>query len=152
MRQIVIPLKKSLKLLYEAKQKCDDITVHIKVSTEKVPDLQTSYDTLTMNRYLHYSVHYLFYVGFTQNQRVQTEKQIREEFAELQKFLLKEEAARIAVLAEEEETKKQTMKKKTDLITRDILTFSQAVMAIENEIASDDSLFLQVICCVLNVN
>ncbi|CAM4407944.1 unnamed protein product [Leuciscus chuanchicus] len=107
MRQIVIPLKKSLKLLYEAKQECDDITVHIK------------------------------------NQREQTEKQIHEEFAELQKFLLKEEAARIAVLAEEAETKKLTMKKKTDLITRDILTFSQAVMAIENEIAGDDSLFLQ---------
>lgn len=152
MRQIVIPLKKSLRLLYEAKQECDDITVHIKVSTEKVPDLQTSYDTLTINRDLHYSVHYFFYVGFTQNQREQTEKQIREEFAELQKFLLKEEAARIAVLAEEAETKKQTMKKKTDLITRDILTFSQAVMAIENEIAGDDSLFLQVICCVWNFN
>lgn len=60
MRQIVIPLKKSLRLLYEAKQECDDITVHIKVSTEKVPDLQASYDTLTINRDLHYSVHYLF--------------------------------------------------------------------------------------------
>lgn len=107
LRQIVIPLKKSLRRLYEAKQECDDITVHIK------------------------------------NQRQQTEKQIHEEFAELQQFLLKEEAARIALLGEEEEAKKQTMKKKTDMITRDILTFSQAVMAIENEIASDDSLFLQ---------
>ncbi|XP_059416104.1 E3 ubiquitin-protein ligase TRIM39 [Carassius carassius] len=107
MRQIVIPLKKSLRRLYEAKQECDDITVHIK------------------------------------NQRQQTEKQIHEEFEELRQFLLKEEAARIAVLAKEEETKKQTMKKKTDIITRDILTFSQAVIAIENEIANADSLFLQ---------
>ncbi|XP_067312778.1 E3 ubiquitin-protein ligase TRIM39 [Pseudorasbora parva] len=107
MRQIVIPLKKSLRRLYEAKQEHDDITVHIK------------------------------------NQRQQTEKQIHEEFAELQQFLLKEEAARIAALAEEEEAKKQTVKKQTDKISRDILTFSQAVMAIENEIASDDSLFLQ---------
>uniref|UniRef100_A0A671MGK7 Tripartite motif containing 35-12 n=1 Tax=Sinocyclocheilus anshuiensis TaxID=1608454 RepID=A0A671MGK7_9TELE len=74
----------------------------------------------------------------------QTEKQIHKEFEELRQFLLKEEAARIAVLAEEEETKKQTMKKKTDIIARDILTFSQAVMAIENEIANADSLFLQV--------
>uniref|UniRef100_A0A9J8AXT1 Tripartite motif containing 35-12 n=1 Tax=Cyprinus carpio carpio TaxID=630221 RepID=A0A9J8AXT1_CYPCA len=107
MRQIVIPLKKSLRRLYEAKQECDDITVHIK------------------------------------NQRQQTEKQVHEEFEELRQFLLKEEAARIAVLAKEEETKKQMMKKKTDIITRDILTFSHAVMTIENEIASDDSLFLQ---------
>uniref|UniRef100_A0A671T3K7 E3 ubiquitin-protein ligase TRIM39-like n=1 Tax=Sinocyclocheilus anshuiensis TaxID=1608454 RepID=A0A671T3K7_9TELE len=77
------------------------------------------------------------------NQRQQTEKQVHEEFEELRQFLLKEEAARIAVLAEEEETKKQTMKKKTDIIARDILSFSHAVMAIENEIANDDSLFLQ---------
>lgn len=42
MRQIVIPLKKSLRRLYEVKQECDDITVHIKVSTEHVPDLQTN--------------------------------------------------------------------------------------------------------------
>ncbi|XP_016146392.1 E3 ubiquitin-protein ligase TRIM39-like [Sinocyclocheilus grahami] len=107
MRQIVIPLKKDLRSLYEAKQQCDDITVHIK------------------------------------NQRQQTEKQVHEEFEELRQFLLKEEAARIAVLAEEEETKKQTMKKKTEIIARDILSFSHAVMAIENEIANDDSLFLQ---------
>ncbi len=56
------------------------------------------------------------------------------------------------MLAEEEETKKQTMKKKTDIIACDILTFSQAVMAIENEIANADSLFLQVTCCIWIVN
>ncbi|XP_026074824.1 tripartite motif-containing protein 35-like [Carassius auratus] len=107
MRQIVIPLKKSLRHLYETKQEYDDITVHIK------------------------------------NQGQQTEKQVHEEFNELRQFLLREEAARIAVLAEEEETKKQRMKKKTDIVARDILTFSHAVIAIENEIANDDSLFLQ---------
>ncbi|KAI7803512.1 putative E3 ubiquitin-protein ligase TRIM39 [Triplophysa rosa] len=107
MRQIVTPLKKNLRRLYEAKQECDDATVHIK------------------------------------NQRQQTEKQIHEEFEELRQFLLEEEAARIALLAEEEEAKKQTMKKKTDSITRDIFTFSQTVAAIENEIASENSVFLQ---------
>ncbi|XP_056308220.1 E3 ubiquitin-protein ligase TRIM39 [Danio aesculapii] len=107
MRQIVIPLKKSLRRLYEAKQECDDITVHIK------------------------------------NQRQQTEKQIHEEFEELRQFLLKEESARIALLAEEEETKKQAIKKSSDTISHNISTFSQAVVAIENEIANDDSLFLQ---------
>ncbi|TRY65901.1 hypothetical protein DNTS_022767 [Danionella cerebrum] len=107
MRQIVIPLKKSLRRLYEAKQECDDITVHIK------------------------------------NQRQQTEKQIREEFEELRQFLLKEEAARIATLAGEEEAKNLVIKKKTEGIARDILVFSQVVMAIDNEIANEDSLFLQ---------
>ncbi|XP_051988150.1 E3 ubiquitin-protein ligase TRIM39 [Xyrauchen texanus] len=107
MRQIVVPLKKSLRRLYEAKQECDDLTAHIK------------------------------------NQRQQTEQQIHKEFEELHQFLLKDEAARIAILAEEEEAKKLTIKKKTDNITRDILTFSHAVMAIENEIAGDDNQFLQ---------
>lgn len=87
-----------------------------------------------------------------QNQRQQTEKQIREEFEELRQFLQKEEAARIALLAEEEEAKKQIMKKKTDGITHDILTFSHTVVAIENEIASENSVFLQVSVCVWIVN
>lgn len=59
-------------------------------------------------------------------------------------FLQKEEAARITLLQEEEEQKKLIMKKKTDGITRDILTFSHAVIAVENEIAASDTQFLQV--------
>ncbi|XP_035380764.1 E3 ubiquitin-protein ligase TRIM39 isoform X3 [Electrophorus electricus] len=76
-------------------------------------------------------------------QRVQAEKQIREEFAEIRQFLGKEEAARIALLAEEDEEKRQLMKKKTDNITRDILTFTHAVKAIDDEVANSDSLFLR---------
>ncbi|XP_030646084.1 tripartite motif-containing protein 35-like [Chanos chanos] len=107
LKRDVVPLKKSLRSLYEAKQECDDITVHIK------------------------------------NQRQQTEKQIREQFQELYQFLQREEASRIALLVEEEEQKKQLMKKKADGITRDILILSHAVIAIENEIASSDTLFLE---------
>lgn len=81
---------------------------------------------------------------FEQNQKLLAEKQIREEFAEIRQFLEKEEAAKLAQLAEEEEEKKHLMKKKTDNITRDILTFSHAVKAIDDEIANADSLFLQV--------
>uniref|UniRef100_A0A3P8S9K7 Tripartite motif containing 35-12 n=1 Tax=Amphiprion percula TaxID=161767 RepID=A0A3P8S9K7_AMPPE len=103
----LIPLKKNLRRLYEAKQECDDTTVHIK------------------------------------NQTQGTEKQIREEFEQLREFLQKEEAARLAVLQQEDEEKKELVKKKSDSITRDILTFSHAVIAIENEIASSDALFLQ---------
>lgn len=86
-----------------------------------------------------------------QNQRQRTEKQIHEEFEELRQFLLKEEAAQIALLVEEEEAKKQIIKKKTDTITRDILTFSHAVVAIENEIANENSVFLQVsVLCLID--
>ncbi len=56
------------------------------------------------------------------------------------------------MLAEEEETKKQTMKKKSDTIARDILIFSQAVVVIENEIDNSESLFLQVTCCIWIIN
>ncbi|XP_071778964.2 E3 ubiquitin-protein ligase TRIM35-like [Centroberyx gerrardi] len=103
----LIPLKKSLRRLYEAKQECDDTTVHIK----------------------------------TQSQA--TERQIREQFEQLRQFLQKEETDRLATLQEEDEEKKQLVKKKSDSITRDILTLSHAVIAIENEIASSDALFLQ---------
>ncbi|KAM3864238.1 E3 ubiquitin-protein ligase TRIM35-like [Diretmus argenteus] len=102
----LVPLKKSLRGLYEAKQECDDTTVHIK------------------------------------NQTQATERQIREEFEQLRQFLQKEETARLAALQEEDEEKKQRVKKKADGITRDILTLSHAIIAIENEIASSDALFL----------
>uniref|UniRef100_A0A3B4YYX3 E3 ubiquitin-protein ligase TRIM39-like n=1 Tax=Stegastes partitus TaxID=144197 RepID=A0A3B4YYX3_9TELE len=106
-QDLKIPLKKNLRRLYEAKQECDDTTVHIK------------------------------------NQTQATEKQIREEFEQLREFLQKEEAARLAVLQKEDEERKDLVKRKSDSITRDILTFSHAVIAIENEIASSDALFLQ---------
>jgi hypothetical protein len=38
MKKELIPLKKSLRGLYEAKQECDDTTVHIKVSTNRVSE------------------------------------------------------------------------------------------------------------------
>ncbi|KAM8824166.1 E3 ubiquitin-protein ligase TRIM39-like isoform 1-T1 [Synchiropus picturatus] len=108
LKQELIPLKKNLRRLYEAKQECDDTTVHIKSQTQA------------------------------------TEKQIREEFEELREFLQREEASRLAALQREDEEKKELVKKKSDSITRDILTFSHAIIAVENEIASSDALFLQV--------
>ncbi|KAL7378589.1 hypothetical protein ABVT39_016044 [Epinephelus coioides] len=103
----VIPLKKNLRCLYEAKQECDDTTVHIK------------------------------------NQTQATEKQIKEDFEQLREFLQREETARLAALRQEDEEKKELVKKKSESITRGILTFSHAVIAIENEIASSDALFLK---------
>ncbi|KAF0032805.1 E3 ubiquitin-protein ligase TRIM35 [Scophthalmus maximus] len=107
LKEELVPLKKNLRHLYQAKQECDDTTVHMK------------------------------------NQTQATEKQIREEFEQLREFLRREEAARLAALQQEDEEKKELVKKKSDSITREILTFSHAVIAIENEIASSDALFLQ---------
>nr|XP_046270632.1 E3 ubiquitin-protein ligase TRIM35 [Scatophagus argus] len=106
MKKELIPLKKNLRCLYEAKQECDDTTVHIK------------------------------------NQTQATEKQIKEEFEQLREFLQKEETVRLAALKLEDEEKKELMRKKSESITSAILTFSHAIIAIENEIASSDALFL----------
>ncbi|KAM9393150.1 E3 ubiquitin-protein ligase TRIM35-like [Pholidichthys leucotaenia] len=107
LKKELIPLKTNMRRLYEAKQECDDTTVHIK------------------------------------NQTQATEKQIKEEFEQLREFLRREEEARLAALQQEDEEKKALVKKKSESITRDILTFSHAVIAIENEIASSNVLFLQ---------
>ncbi|XP_069559075.1 E3 ubiquitin-protein ligase TRIM39-like [Brachyistius frenatus] len=107
LKEELSPLKTNLRRLYEAKQECDDTTVHIK------------------------------------NQTRATEKQIREQFEQLREFLQREEEARLAVLQQEDEDKRELVKKKSESITRDILTFSHAVIAIENELASSDALFLQ---------
>ncbi|XP_074512555.1 E3 ubiquitin-protein ligase TRIM39-like [Sebastes fasciatus] len=107
LRKDLVPLKKNLRCLYEAKQECDDTTVHMKSQTQA------------------------------------TEKQIKEEFEQLREFLQKDETARLAALQLEDEEKKELVKKKSESITRGILTFSHAVIAIENEIASSDALFLK---------
>ncbi len=79
------------------------------------------------------------------NQTQATEKQIKEEFEQLREFLQREETARLAALKQEDEEKKELVKRKSDSITSAILTFSHAIIAIENEIASSDALFLKVI-------
>lgn len=88
-----------------------------------------------------------FYIdpySHVQNQTRATEKQIKEEFEELREFLRREEEERLATLQKDDKEKKELVKKKSDSIARDILTFSHAVIAIENEIASSDVNFLQV--------
>lgn len=64
-------------------------------------------------------------------------------FKQLREFLEEEETTRLAALQEESEEKKELVKKKSDSISSCILTFSHAVIAIENEIASNDALFLK---------
>lgn len=79
-----------------------------------------------------------------QYQTQATEKQVRGAFEQLREFLQKEETARLAELQQESEGKKELVKKKSDSISSCILTFSHAVIAIENEMASSDALFLKV--------
>lgn len=79
-----------------------------------------------------------------QNQTQATEVQIKAEVEELRQFLLREEEVRLAALQQESEEKKELVRKKSEGVTSGILTFSHAVIAVENEIASADALFLKV--------
>ncbi|XP_063069946.1 E3 ubiquitin-protein ligase TRIM35-like isoform X1 [Engraulis encrasicolus] len=73
-----------------------------------------------------------------------TEKQIKEDFEKLHRFLRDEEAARIAALREEEEQKSQMMKEKIEKMSREISSLSDTIRAIEEEMKADDVTFMQV--------
>ena len=79
-----------------------------------------------------------------QTQAQHTEKEIKEEFEKLHKFLRDEEAARTATLREEEEQKSQMMKEKIEKMSREISSLSDTIRAIEKEMGADDIIFLQV--------
>ncbi|KAI4880003.1 hypothetical protein NFI96_029185 [Prochilodus magdalenae] len=70
---------------------------------------------------------------------------IKREFEVLHQFLWDEEAARIAALRQEEEQRSQTVKKKITQINRDILSLSDNVKAMEEELEDNTISFLQVI-------
>ncbi|XP_062391204.1 E3 ubiquitin-protein ligase TRIM35-like, partial [Sardina pilchardus] len=72
-----------------------------------------------------------------------TEKQIMEEFEKLHQFLRDEEAARIAVLREEEEQKSQMMKRKIEKMSKGFSSLSDTIRAIEEKMRADDVTFLQ---------
>lgn len=80
----------------------------------------------------------------TQSQADQTEQFIKDEFVKLHQFLQDEEAIRLATLKEEEEQSNQMMKKKIDEIESEIVSLSDKIRAIEEEIRAEDLLFLQV--------
>ncbi|KAK2850357.1 hypothetical protein Q7C36_009140 [Tachysurus vachellii] len=72
-----------------------------------------------------------------------TEHQIKEQFEKLHQFLRDEEAIRITALREEEEQKSPMMKEKIEKLSRDISSLSDTIRAIEEEMRSEDVLFLQ---------
>ncbi|XP_062390993.1 zinc-binding protein A33-like [Sardina pilchardus] len=72
-----------------------------------------------------------------------TEKQIKQEFEKLHKFLRDEEAVRIAAVKKEEKLKSQMMKEKIEKMSREISSLSDSIRAIEKEMGVDDITFLQ---------
>ncbi|XP_071205053.1 zinc-binding protein A33-like isoform X1 [Salvelinus alpinus] len=77
------------------------------------------------------------------SQAQDTEKLIKTGFKTFHQFLYQEERARIAELKEEEEQKSQMMKKKIELMSREISSLSDTIRTIEEELGSEDISFLQ---------
>nr|XP_020464159.1 zinc-binding protein A33-like [Monopterus albus] len=71
-----------------------------------------------------------------------TERQIKEQFQKLHRFLEEEEEARVAALREEEEQKSQMMKKKMGALSREIAALSNTVRATEEQLRAEDISFL----------
>ena len=69
--------------------------------------------------------------------RPNTQKQIKEEFEKLQRFLRDEEAVRLDTLREEKEQKIKKM-------SREISSLSDTISDIEEEFGADDITFLEV--------
>lgn len=72
-----------------------------------------------------------------------TERQIKDVFSTLRRFLQKEESVRIGTLREEKQRKSQMMKTKTDAVSKEIATLSGRIRAMEEAIAAEDISFLQ---------
>ncbi|XP_071205056.1 E3 ubiquitin-protein ligase TRIM35-like isoform X2 [Salvelinus alpinus] len=77
------------------------------------------------------------------SQAQHTERLIKMRFEMLHQFLHEEERARIAELKEEEEQKSLMMKKKIELMSREISSLSDTIRTIEEELGAEDISFLQ---------
>ncbi|XP_035381709.1 LOW QUALITY PROTEIN: zinc-binding protein A33-like [Electrophorus electricus] len=78
-----------------------------------------------------------------QNQAVQTEAQIRDEFEKLHKFLREEEAARLTVLKDEMDRKVQAVRQRLENIKEDVDDISEIIEGTESTLRSDDLSFLK---------
>lgn len=63
------------------------------------------------------------------------ERRTREEFEKLHTFLQAEEEARMEALKEEEEQKSRAMRQKIEEITNDIMSVSESIRVLEEELA-----------------
>ncbi|KAL4648590.1 tripartite motif-containing protein 35-like [Arapaima gigas] len=74
----------------------------------------------------------------------QAEKLIKEEFEKLHRFLRDEETALVMALKEELQQKSQKMKENIEKVTSEISSLTEAIKQIEEDMATDEMLFLQV--------
>lgn len=81
--------------------------------------------------------------GLIQVQARFVAKRIHEEFETLHHFLQAEEAARLAALKEEEESKSEMLRQSMREMDRTLASLSDTIRAVEEVMALDDTFFLQ---------
>lgn len=79
-----------------------------------------------------------------QRQSQQAEIQIKEAFETLHQFLRNEETARITALRDEEEQKRQIIRKKMEEIRSGMLSLSRIIECIEEQLDKTDFTLLEV--------
>lgn len=141
-------LKKQLRKLNKTKEQWEEtrtyIQVHFSGKTLKRNSLLTLLSLIRNPR-----VSFIRLYDPPQNQAAENEKEIREEFDKLRKFLLEEERHRLKVLRQEEEVKKQVMSEKLKTLTEEIQNLSANVGDIEMALKEKDLPFLMVLLVLL---
>ncbi|XP_035518108.1 zinc-binding protein A33-like [Morone saxatilis] len=80
---------------------------------------------------------------FIEGQAKHTEAEIKEQFKKLHQFLKEEEEARLAALKEEEQEKNRVIRKRIEVLSKEIVTLTDTISAAEDELEGDDLSVMQ---------
>lgn len=86
----------------------------------------------------------------SQDQSVQTQTMIKDQFGQLHEVLHQEESKRIASVKREEETRITGMKGKVKELSAEVQTLKETISVIQGQLREDDMLLLKV--CIMETS